>query len=573
MALAPGFTLCRRHRLDMAVIRRQLLEMLEGSIRRLTGPNLEEDSVTPEVQLEIPKHPEYGDYATNAAMSLTRILKRSPREIAKAVVESLDDPAGILHKVEIAGPGFINFFIRPSAWHHVLEIIMADPDGYGRQDLGRGRKVQVEFVSANPTGPLHIGHGRGAATGDVLANILELCGYKVDREYYINDAGKQMDTLGRSLYYRYRQLLGEAVDFPENHYKGAYLLDLARRFRETFGDGYRDASEDQVLEIFTRYAGERILEGIREDLEVFGVTFDAWFSERNLHREDAIRKTIEELEARGYIYEHEGAKWFRSTAFGDEKDRVVVRANGVSTYFAADLAYHKNKFDRNYELVVDVWGADHHGYVPRMLAGVQALGRNRDDLRIVLVQLVNLLRGGKPVAMSTRAGEFVTLREVIDEVGKDAARFIFLTRRSDSHLDFDLEVAKMQSNDNPVYYVQYAHARLCSVFEVARERGVPCEWLRPPDLDPLTGPQEVDLMKLLGEYPEVLANSARYLEPHRIPYYLNELVALFHSYYNHNRILGEDEAVTQARLYLAAALRVVIRNGLSLLGVTAPEKM
>ena len=328
-----------------------------------------------------------------------------------------------------------------------------------------------------------------------------------------------------------------------------------------------------MLDRFTRFAGDRILDGIREDLQAFGITFDVWFSENSLHDRDLILRTIEDLQAGGHVYEQDGAKWFRSTAFGDEKDRVVIRANGVSTYFASDLAYHKEKFDRGFDLVIDIWGADHHGYVPRMLAGAEALGRARSDLRIILVQLVNLLRGGTPVAMSTRSGEFVTLREVIDEVGRDAARFIFLTRRSDSPLDFDLETAKLQSNDNPVFYVQYAHARLCSVFEVARERGMALDGRTETVLDRLTAPQELALMKLLGEYPEVVANSARFLEPHRIPYYLYELVSTFHSYYNQNRIIGEDLELTQARLVLATAIRMVLRNALELLGVSAPEKM
>jgi arginyl-tRNA synthetase len=382
-----------------------------------------------------------------------------------------------------------------------------------------------------------------------------------------------VEILGRSLYCRYQELLGETISFPEDHYQGEYMRDLAREFYQIEGDTYHRIPVEEILPVFSRFAGDRILQGIREDLETFGVTFDSWFSEQSLHDQDAIGKAIEALENKGYIYKEDEAKWFRSTAFGDEKDRVVVRANGESTYFAADIAYHKNKFDRGFDRVIDIWGADHHGYVARMLAGTQALGRNREDLKLILAQLVNLLRGGQPVAMSTRGGEFVTLREVINEVGKDAARFIFLTRRSDSHLDFDLEVAKAQNNDNPVYYVQYAHARLCSVFEVARERNVSCEWSQPPRLDCLIQPQELALMKWLGEYPEIVANSTHYLEPHRILYYLHELVSLFHNYYNHYRILGNEPELTQSRLYLAAAIRIVISNALGLLGVSAPEKM
>ncbi|MFP5211754.1 MAG: arginine--tRNA ligase [Acidobacteriota bacterium] len=555
----------------MSIVRQKLINMIAEAI----APLLEGVSANVSIELDIPKAAQHGDYATNVAMSLTRVLKRNPREIANQVIGGLKDPEGIIERTEIAGPGFINFFVSPGAWHRVVTEIMRDPKTYGRQTLGGGKKVQVEFVSANPTGPLHIGHGRGAALGDVAANILDACGYEVEREYYINDAGNQMDTLGRSLYYRYQQLLGEAIEFPEGHYQGEYMVDLAREFRQEVGDRYHKVPLDEVLSVFTKYAGDSILNGIKDDLKVFGVRFDNWFSERTLHEENAVRSTIADLEARDVVYEHEGAKWFRSTAFKDEKDRVVIRANGVSTYFAADLAYHRNKFGRGFDMVVDVWGADHHGYMDRMLSGVEALGRKRNDLRIILVQLVNLLRGGKPVAMSTRAGEFVTLREVIDEVGKDAARYIFLTRRSDSPLDFDLEVAKMQSNDNPVYYIQYAHARLCRIFEVATERNVSFGWEpgSTPRLELLTLPQEMEIIKLLGEYPEMLANCARALESHFIPYYLHELVSLFHNYYSHNRILGDDPELTQARLYLAAATREVIGNALGLLGVGAPERM
>jgi arginyl-tRNA synthetase len=556
----------------MSLVRTHILGMLKNAIT----PLLPAEQPTPAdlpVELEIPKMAQHGDYATNIALSLTRILKRKPREIAAEVLANLRDPDQLLERTEIAGPGFINLFLKPTAWKLILQEILSRPDSYGQQTWGAGKRVQVEFVSANPTGPLHIGHGRGAATGDVLASILAACGYQVEREYYINDAGNQMDTLGRSLYYRYQQLLGEVLDFPENHYQGDYMLDLARDFLQEHGNRYRGVPLEEVLQLFTRFAGRRILDGIREDLRIFGVSFDNWFSEQSLHDRDVIRSTIRDLEAGGYVYEQDGARWFHSTAFGDEKDRVVIRANGINTYFASDLAYHRNKYDREFDLVIDIWGADHHGYVARMLAGVEALGRNRGDLQIILVQLVNLLRGGKPVAMSTRAGEFVTLREVIDEVGKDAARFIFLTRRSDSQLDFDLEMAKMQSNDNPVFYVQYAHARLCSIFEVARERGIAFNEQTPGGLELLATPQEVELIKLLGEYPEVLASSARHLEPHRLPYYLNEVVATFHSYYNQNRIIGDDPELTQARLFLAAATRTVLRNALQLLGVNAPEKM
>lgn len=558
----------------MSIIRNRLKSMIADAVHPLLrAGNAPEAELN--IELDMPKFAEHGDYASNVALGLTRVLRRSPKDIASGIVANLNDSGRLLEKVEIAGPGFINFFIRPQAWFGVIREILDNPDNYGRQDIGRGKKIQVEFVSANPTGPLHIGHGRGAAIGDALANILEACGYDVQREYYINDAGNQMATLGRSLYYRYQQELGEDVEFPENHYRGEYMRELAREVVGKEGDRFRNAPLDQVLSFFTAYAGGHILDGIKEDLDLFGVRFQRWFSEQELHDRDAIRKTIDFLKERGFIYENEGAVWFKSTAFGDEKDRVVVRANGASTYFAADLAYHRDKYERGFKAVVDIWGADHHGYVDRMRAGVQAMGHDKDDIRVVLVQLVNLLRAGVPVAMSTRGGEFVTLREVMDEVGKDSTRFLFLTRRTDSPLDFDLEVAKAQSNDNPVFYVQYAHARLSSIFEVAGERGITFDWksIGNDTLELLTVPQELEIVKFLGEYPEVLANAANTLEPHHIPYYLHELVSLFHSYYHDNRILGDDPALTQARLCLAAAIREVIRNALELLGVAAPRKM
>jgi arginyl-tRNA synthetase len=555
----------------MGIVRNSLRSMIEEAVQSVAG----DLKAGVRIELDIPKTPEHGDYATNIALGLTRQLRKNPREIASAIVTRLNDTGCILERVEIAGPGFINFFIKRAAWYGIIREILDNPGRYGKLDIEEGPKVQVEFVSANPTGPLHIGHGRGAAIGDALANILQARGCDVEREYYINDAGNQMDTLGRSLYFRYLQGLGENVEFPDNHYRGEYMRDLAHEAIKEFGDRFRNTPVDAVLQVFSDYAGNSILDGIKEDLDVFGVHFDNWFSERKLHEQDLIRKTIESLRARGYIYDDEGAVWFRSTEFGDEKDRVVVRANGASTYFAADLAYHLDKFERGFSSVIDIWGADHHGYVERMRAGVQAIGRAKEDLRIVLVQLVNLLRGGEPVAMSTRGGEFVTLREVVDEVGKDATRFIFLTRRTDSPLDFDLEVAKAQSNDNPVYYVQYAHARLCSVFEVARERGVIFDWREISDntLNLLQVAQEFEIIKLLGEYPEVLCECARSLEPHYIPYYLGQLVSLFHSYYHDNRILSDDAELTKARLCLAAAIKEVIANALGLLGVSAPQKM
>lgn len=557
----------------MGMVRTRLKSMIAETLESVTGNHDLKAEIN--IELEIPRSPEHGDYASNIALVLSRHLKRNPRQIASEIVVSINDSDCILNKSEIAGPGFINFFIKPAAWYGIIREILDNPQKYGKLEIEEGPKVQVEFVSANPTGPLHIGHGRGAAIGDVLANILRARGFQVQREYYINDAGNQMDTLGRSLYFRYRQELGENIELPDNHYRGEYMRELARDFMRDHGDRFRNTPLEDAFPVFAGYASRRILDGIKEDLDIFGVHFDNWFSERELHNRDSINKTIEYLRERGFIYEDQGAVWFRSTAFGDEKDRVVVRATGASTYFAADLAYHRDKFERGFESSIDIWGADHHGYVDRMRAGVQALGRGEDDLRIVLVQLVNLLRGGAPVAMSTRGGEFVTLREVIDEVGTDATRFIFLTRRTDSPLDFDLEVAKAQSNDNPVFYVQYAHARLCSVFEVARDRGVEFDWRSISDetLNLLQVRQEFEIIKLLGEYPEVVCECVRSLEPHYIAYYLHQLVSLFHSYYHDNRILSEDAELTKARLCLALAIKEVIGSALMLLGVRAPQKM
>jgi len=552
------------------MIKRRILDVLIRTLAQCRARGLLEVPADFEPQVEVPKNEAHGDFATNAALSLAGHNRRPPREVAATLVEELADGAGLFSRVEVAGPGFVNLVISPSAWLQVLPEIYAQDATYGRVDVGKGRYVQVEFVSANPTGPLHIGHGRGAATGDVLARILEATGHRVQREYYINDVGTQMDTLGRSVLLRYCQLLGREVDFPATCYQGDYIRDLAREMRDLHGDSYGEASEAEAVPVFTRHAVQRILAGIREDLDLFGIRYDEWFSERSLYETGAVQRAIDTLRAAGHLYEQDGALWFRSTAFGDEKDRVVVRANGMTTYFASDLAYHQNKYERGFDLVINLWGADHHGYVARMQAGVMALGRNPESLKLLLVQLVNLLRKGKPVAMSTRAGEFVTLRDVLDEVGRDAARFIFLTRRSDSPLDFDLELAKEKTAENPVYYVQYAHARISSVIRLAAERNLA---LDTADLERLALPEELSLIKQLSLFPEVVEDSARFLEPHRITYYLTQVASTFHSYYNHHRMIQEDTDLARARLFLAQAVRIVLRNGLEFLGVLAPEKM
>ena len=525
------------------------------------------------VLLEVPARPQHGDFSTNAALVLAAAAGMKPRELAQAVVDRLplEEVRSLVSRVEVAGPGFINLFVEPAYWQGLLEQILREGAAYGRSQLGAGRRVQVEFVSANPTGPLHIGHGRGAALGDTLANVLEAAGYDVQREYYINDVGLQMDTLGRSTYLRYQEEFGRQVEFPGNYYQGGYIRDIARLARQRWGDKYLDAPEEEWLPPFRQLASSEIMDGIKRDLADFGVRYDRYFSEGELYAAGEVKAAFEELKARGHLYEHEGALWFRSTAFGDDKDRVIRRSSGETTYFASDIAYHRHKFARGFDLVVDVWGADHHGYVPRLMAVVEALGHNRERLKVILVQLVNLLREGKQIAMSTRAGQFETLRDVMDEVGKDAARFIFLTRRSDAPLDFDLELVKKASSDNPVYYVQYAHARICSVFRTAAERGV--AMAERADLGLLSLPEELGLIKRLAVFPDVAQAAAYYLEPHRLSYYLTELAANFHAYYNKHRILTDDDALTQARLHLSAALRLVFANALALLSVSAPERM
>ncbi len=527
------------------------------------------------IEVEIPKDMTHGDYASNVAMVLaSRAGKKvPPRRISEALKENIDDRDNILEKVEIAGPGFINLFIRENIWATLLKEIEEKEDDYGTSDPGNGKKILVEFVSANPTGPLHIGHGRGAVVGDVLANILKAAGCSVSREYYINDQGNQMNNLGSSVYVRYLELLGETIEFPEAGYRGDYIRDLARKVMDRDGDIHRTKDREEAVRYFTEYAAVTILDEIKEDLKAFGVVFESYFSEKDLYRDDGVAGLLAELEAKGFIYHDGETLWFKTTDFGDEKDRVVIRKNGEPTYFAADIAYHRNKYERGFDSLIDIWGADHHGYIPRLLASIQTLGYEKDSLKIILVQLVSLLRDGKPVAMSTRAGEFVTLREVVDEVGRDAARYNFLMRRSDSHLDFDLDLAKKQSNENPVYYVQYAHARICSILRFGEERGYNIPAYGEADLSLLNLPEEIQLVKVITRFPELIEGAALSLEPHRLTFYLNDLAAIFHSYYNKYKVISDDEKLSQARLFLVKSIRTVVNNALRLLGVAAPEKM
>ncbi len=527
----------------------------------------------PAFDIEEPRAPTHGDFSTNLALTMARLQKMAPRKIAEILCGHLTDTHGWIEKTDIAGPGFINFFLRPKAWAPVVDRVHREGPRFGASDVGKDKRVQVEFVSANPTGPLHVGHGRGAVVGDTVARILAFCGYDVQKEYYINDSGRQIRTLGLSVYERCRELAGEASVFPEEGYQGDYIRVLARELVDAHGRGLLDRPPEDAISLCARHAASTILDGIRQDLLDFGVEYDQWFSEQNLYDAGRVDRTIDHFKRSGTVYEKDGACWFRTTSHGDEKDRVVVRANGLTTYFASDIAYHQEKFERGFDWVIDVWGADHHGYVPRMTAAIAASGTNPDRFQVVLVQFVNLLRGGEPVAMSTRAGEFVTLRDVVDEVGRDAARFIFLTRSTDSPLDFDLEVAKSQSNDNPVFYVQYVHARISSILRKAADHGITVADGTGPLTDGRYDADDIQLIKAMARYPHVIRQSAHSAEPHRITFYLMDLAAAFHSYYNKQRVISENADLTRNRLRLVTAVQKVIRNGLALLGVSAPEQM
>ena len=530
------------------------------------------------VEIERPKREGQGDRATGVAMQLAKPLGMPPRDLAAEIVRLLQEGADredVLEKIEVAAPGFINFFLSDNWLRNVVEAILRAGKAYGASNLGAGRKVQVEFVSANPTGPLHIGHGRGAAVGDTLANLLAFTGWQVEREYYINDAGLQMEILGRSTQARYFELLKrpELAPFPEDGYKGDYIYDLAKTAITNEGDRFLSSPLSESLPWFQRFAGAVILEGIENDLKDFGVNFDVWFSEASLYTRNLVPDAMEHLKMRGYAFEADGATWFKSSDFEDEKDRVLIRNNGVPTYFASDIAYHKEKFDRGFDRVIDVWGADHHGYVPRMKAGVEALGRKPEDLDILLIQFVNLVRNGVQVPMSTRSGQFVTLRDVLDEVGVDATRYFFLMRRSDSQLDFDLELAKRQSNDNPVFYVQYAHARICSIMREMKERGGELATTADLAIEVFEGDETRKLVDFLAVFPKEIENASRELAPHAITNYAFHLAGFFHSFYNVNRILGEEPHIEAGRLMLAEAVRIVLERCLVLLGVSAPERM
>ncbi len=526
-----------------------------------------------EIEVEVPKIASHGDFSTNMAMIMASSQKMPPRKIAEAVTKNIIDREKILEKTEIAGPGFINFFINPRSWHPVMFKVHDENWRYGASNMGKGKKIQVEFVSSNPTGPLHVGHGRGAAVGDTVANILKFCGYDVQKEYYINDSGRQIHTLGKSILLRYKALFGEQIEYPKDCYQGEYIKDYAEEIKNRKGKKLLYQEEETSISFCARFAAKQIIENIRKDLEAFGVDFDNWYSEQSLYDSGKVDAVIDDFKNKNMIYKKDGALWFKTTKYGDEKDRVIVRKNGQMTYFASDIAYHQDKFDRGFERVIDVWGADHHGYISRVASAVEASGRKRNQFHVILVHLVNLLRGGEPVAMSTRTGEFVTLRDVIDEVGKDATRFIFLTRHYESPLDFDLELAKKKTNDNPVFYVQYVHARISSILRKGEEGGFDKISWDEKAVATLNEPEEINLMKAMDRYPEILRSSAEFMEPHRLTFYLIDLASIFHAYYNKHRVLTNDPVLSQGRLYLIKAVQKVIRNGLMLLGVAAPERM
>ncbi len=525
----------------------------------------------PEIVVEKPKDETLGDFSTNVAMTLARSERKNPKVIAESVTRYLKN--GELSQAEIAGPGFINIKMSQEFFLERLRNAVSQGEDFGRSDFGQGTKVLIEFVSANPTGPLHVGHGRGAAVGDALARILKKAGYDLSAEYYINDVGNQMNLLGRSTWLRYRELLGEAIEFPEDHYRGEYIKDIVGEIVDQEGKEFLNKPEEECIPFFRKFAKDNILKGIEKDLSEFRVTFDNWFSEQSLYEDKSIEKAVDWLDGEGHVYEKDGAVWLKSSAFDDDKDRVIVKQTGERTYFCSDIAYHQNKINRGFKKLINLMGADHHGYVPRMAAVLEAMGYDKNIFKILLVQFVSLLRTGEKVSMSTRSGEFETLADVVKEVGVDAARYYFLMRSSDTHLDFDLELAKKETPDNPVFYIQYAHARICSIFRTAEEKGV--AWNRSADVDlsPLVEEEEFAIIRAILAFPEVVEKSARALEVHRISHYLHDLVSRFHGYYSRHRVISDDKSLTLARLFLLDALRTTIRNGFELMGISSPEKM
>ena len=579
----------------------QLQDLLKKCIQDLINEGLINE-MPPKVRLDHTKDKSHGDYATNIALMLAKQAKTSPLELAKIIVNQLED-ASFIKKTEIAGPGFINFFLSDASSTSIVSEIIELGEMYGKSEIGKGQSILLEYVSANPTGPLHVGHGRGAAYGATVSNLLRNIGFKVDNEYYVNDAGRQMDILTVSIFLRYLSLCGEQIRFPDNGYQGQYINDIADSIVVESGESFKQSAdivfenickdgneggdkESHIDELIARAKDllgdnfqtifqvgiESILGGIKDDLADFGVRFEKWFSEQSLIDSGLSESCITRLKDSGHIYKKDGALWFKTTNYGDEKDRVVVRDNGNHTYFASDIAYHLEKLERGYDKIINVWGADHHGYIPRVKASIGALGHKPDKLEILLVQFANLYRGGQKVQMSTRSGSFVTLEDLRKEVGNDAARFFYILRKSEQHMDFDLDLAKSKTNENPVFYIQYAHARICSVFRQANEKGFESN-LEDANLSLLTEEVEKNILRELSRYKSVIESAAIQYEPHQLAYYLRDLATQFHSYYNACTFILEDQDLTQARLSLIHAAKQILRNGLSILGVGAPESM
>ncbi|AGX06631.1 arginyl-tRNA synthetase [Bacillus sp. NRRL B-14911] len=526
----------------------------------------------PDVILETPKEKAHGDYSTNMAMQLARIAKKAPRMIAEQLIENFDSSKASIEKIEIAGPGFINFYMNNSYLTNLIPTVLDAGAQYGETNTGNGQKVQIEFVSANPTGDLHLGHARGAAVGDSLSSILAKAGYDVSREYYINDAGNQINNLALSVEARYFQALGMEKEMPADGYHGADIIGIGQRLADEFGDKYVNADEKERFDAFREYGLKYEMEKLKKDLEDFRVPFDVWYSETSLYQNGKIDDALKALKENGHVYEEEGATWFRSTEFGDDKDRVLIKNDGSYTYLTPDIAYHKDKLERGFEKLINVWGADHHGYIPRMKAAIQALGYGKDALEVEIIQLVHLYKNGEKMKMSKRTGKAVTMRDLVDEVGLDAVRYFFAMRSADTHMDFDLDLAVSQSNDNPVYYAQYAHARISSILRQGEEQGMALS--ADADFSLISAEKEIDLLKKLGEFPQAVAEAAEKRMPHRITNYIFELASAFHSFYNAEKVLDSDNPEkTKARLGLIKAVQTALRNALKLIGVSAPEKM
>lgn len=552
------------------MIRTRLKEIVDDCFRAGVRENQWSDAAADKYTVEVPKHENQGDFSTNMALVLAGIEKKNPREIAAQVVERLKNVQELIERVEIAGPGFVNVTIKESVWQQLLKEIDDQQESYGRSDIGGNRRVMVEFVSANPTGPLSIGHGRQAILGDGIARLLEATGHDVYREYYYNDAGRQMRVLGESVRARYLELLGRDHEFPEDGYQGEYIYDIARKLVETEDQSLADC---ESVDPFKQAAERTIFEDISTTLKRMGISFDNYYNEQSLYENGHVDSVIKELTDKGLVYEKDGATWFKTTELGQEKDRVIIKSSGEPTYRLPDIAYHREKFRRNFDWLVDIFGSDHIATVPDVRAGVEALGYDSSKITVILHQFVTLMRDGKQVKMSTRKANFVTVDELLDEVGVDAARFFFMMRKPDSQLEFDLDLATKESQENPVYYVQYAHARVCSILRQAVEKGVALPTTADADLSLLVEPEEVGLLKQMGSFPTLIESCAMDLEPYRVIFYLMELAGLFHSYYNKHKVISDDGALSRSRLCLISGLRTVFGNGLKLVGLSAPEKM